>query len=91
MTLVRPILNFYHVTSTATTITLPTVAVSDKGTFIIFKHTNTGNITISHSVSALVGLKTFGAATSVIVSNAKVVMVTSNGTAWWIYNTSPSA
>jgi hypothetical protein len=87
-TLSRPILNFYHVTSGATTITLPSVVDADRGTFIIFKHTVRANITIQHNTSALVGIQSVGSNTFSTVTNASVIMITCNGTAWWIYNTS---
>jgi len=87
ITLSSPILNFYHITSGATTITLsvPNSNV-DTGTFIIFKHTNTGNIIFSCSGSSIVAPGGTSGTTSVTLTNARVAMVTCNGSAWWIYN-----
>jgi hypothetical protein len=89
-TLSRPILNFYHVTSAATEITLPNLNSGSTtptyaGTFIIFKHTNSGNIIIKSD--AVVARNGLGGPTSQTIIGAKVVMVTCNGSAWWIYNT----
>ena len=85
-TLPTPPLNFYHITtSTATTITFPTPVDADKGSFIIFKHTAAGNITISCSTINIVGYQVTGASTSSTMTSAKVVMVACNGSAWWIY------
>ena len=85
-TLSNPILNFYHVTSATTTINLPSPTVAnDLGTFIIFKHTVSGNITLACSTINMDSVGGPPTTTSVNMTNASVVMVACNGTAWWIY------
>lgn len=85
-TLSNPMLNFYQITSAATTITLPIPSSSDMGTFIIFKHTNTGNIVFSCAGISIVSLQSVGAATSATLTSAAVAMIACNGSAWWVYN-----
>ena len=87
ITLSNPMLNFYQITSTATSIALPIPTTSgDKGTFIIFKHTNTGNIVFTCAGISIVSIQSVGAATSVTLTNAAVAMIACNGSAWWVYN-----
>ena len=85
ITLASPILNFYHVTSATTTITLPSTVSSLPGTSIMLKHTNTGNITISCGASVIVGPSGTGSVTSITLTNARNVGITNNGGAWYIY------
>lgn len=80
-----PILNFYQITQNAITINLPnlnTYSPQYLGTFIIFKHTGTGSIIINSD--AVVAVGGVGAGTSLTMTNARVVMVSCNGSAWWV-------
>ena len=88
ITLSNPMLNFYQITSAATTITLPIPNSSDHaGTFIIFKHTNTGNIVFTCSGISIVSIQSVGgASSSATLTNAAVAMIACNGSAWWVYN-----
>lgn len=84
-TLTAPLLNFYQVTSAATNITIPNPSSSNNGTFIIFKHTGASSIAIFSS--SIYGEKVVTPATVVNVPNAKVVIIVSNGSSWFIYYT----
>jgi hypothetical protein len=86
ITLSNPMLNFYQITSAATTIALPIPNSSHTGTFIIFKHTNTGNIAFTCSGISIVSIQSVGASTSATLTNAAVAMIACNGSAWWVYN-----
>lgn len=80
-----PILNFYQITQNAITINLPNLGTNSpqySGTFIIFKHTGTGSIIIN--TDAVVAVGGVGAVTSLTMTNARVVMVSCNGSAWWV-------